>query len=274
MAKRFIDTELFNDPWFMDLQPDEKLLYIYFFTNCDHAGVIEFNKRLTGFQTLIEDFENRCITLTEGLGNRLVRVPNRENLYFLTKFVYFQYPNFPNSSVRAQQSAIKRLQDLGLFEKYITQKQTLNKPLAKGYEHEHEYEHGNGYVNGNSYLHENSDLNEDFVPEPPAAELSKKSIEVITHFGFTEMRNPDKLKHTYACLQVLSKSGHYAYFLEQFKGFKAQYPTGNKYQCNLMDFLGQPTEGYLNGKWNARVYNGQRKEMSEEERKQKILSGI
>jgi len=43
MAKRFIDTNYFNDPFVLSLKPDDKLLYIYLWTICDHAGIFEIN---------------------------------------------------------------------------------------------------------------------------------------------------------------------------------------------------------------------------------------
>ena len=43
MAKRFIDTEIFNDDWFMELSKDAKLFYIFYITNCDHAGILKLN---------------------------------------------------------------------------------------------------------------------------------------------------------------------------------------------------------------------------------------
>lgn len=136
MAKRFIDTGLFEDAWFLDLSKDCKLLWVYLITKCDHAGIIEFNTKLWQFHTGIKGIE----TVIKGLANRLVRV--KESYFFIPKFLEYQYPGFPNSRVRAQISAIKILIKFNLFDE---EKQTLIKPLAKGYV----YEHGNGYDNGN-----------------------------------------------------------------------------------------------------------------------------
>ena len=91
MAKRFIDTGLFDDQWFMNLSKDAKLLWIYLITKCDHAGIIEINERLIEFQTGIKSFK----TTGAELGSRLYFV--RESYYFIPKYIDFQYPNFPNS---------------------------------------------------------------------------------------------------------------------------------------------------------------------------------
>jgi hypothetical protein len=110
MGKRFIDTNIFDDEWFCNLSTEGKLLFIYFITKCDHAGVIRLNKRLCQFQTQINSLD----TVMEELGNCLVTV--KENVYFMPKYIKFQYPNFPNSKVKQQESALKILQDLNLWD--------------------------------------------------------------------------------------------------------------------------------------------------------------
>jgi hypothetical protein len=144
MAKRFIDTGLFEDTWFMELSKDCKLFWVYLFTKCDHAGIIEYNPKLWQFHTGIKSIE----TVIKGLTNRLVRV--NETYFFIPKFLFYQYPDFPNSKVRAQNSAIKILIKFNLFDE---EKETLNKPLTKGYvyEHGHEYDNDNGHDKEEKY---------------------------------------------------------------------------------------------------------------------------
>ena len=74
MSKRFIDTNLFNDEWFCELTKDCKLFFLYYITQCDHAGILRLNKRLCKFQTgindldtVIKEFENCILTVKEGL---------------------------------------------------------------------------------------------------------------------------------------------------------------------------------------------------------------
>ena len=110
MAKRFIDTGIFDDDWFMELPKDAKLLWLYLITKCDHAGIIKLNEKLCKVQTDIKDLE----TVIKQLGNRLVRLS--EHLYFIPKFIQFQYPGFPNSAVRQQHSALEILMKHGLIQ--------------------------------------------------------------------------------------------------------------------------------------------------------------
>jgi len=109
MAKRFIDTNVFSDEWVCSLSKDAKLFFIYYITSCDHAGVLRLNKKLCEFQTGLKNID----TLTQELGNSLVTV--KDGLYFMPRFIKFQYPNFPQSNVKQQDSAIKILKETVLF---------------------------------------------------------------------------------------------------------------------------------------------------------------
>lgn len=117
MAKRFIDTELFNDEWFSELSKDGKLLFIYLITNCDNAGISKFNPRLIKFQTGVENLE---LTLIE-LDAKIVTLPNKN--IWIPAFIKFQYPQFPKSKVMQQVNAIKSLKANGItleiLKKYI-----------------------------------------------------------------------------------------------------------------------------------------------------------
>jgi hypothetical protein len=137
MAKRFIDTKIFEDEWYMELDLEAKLFYIYLFVNCDHAGVIKLNKKLCQFQTGINNLDR----VIEQLGNRLVSV--KDGIYFLPKFLKYQYPNFPNSKVIQQNSALKILNDLNIDYKSSL---TLNGQLPNYHDNESDNVHDNGNI--------------------------------------------------------------------------------------------------------------------------------
>ena len=48
--KRFTKTEKWSDPWYRNLSPIEKILWIYLCDNCDNAGFIEVDVGLVAFQ--------------------------------------------------------------------------------------------------------------------------------------------------------------------------------------------------------------------------------
>ncbi len=144
MAKRFIDTELFNDEWFSELSKDGKLLFIYLITNCDNAGITKFNQRLIKFHTGIENLE---LTLIE-LDSKIVTLPNKN--IWIPAFIKFQYPQFPKSKVMQQVNAVKSLIANGItleiLKKYINiidSLETLSELLPNSY--------GNDNVNVNVY---------------------------------------------------------------------------------------------------------------------------
>jgi len=118
MAKRFIDTGIFDNNWFMNISKDAKLLWIYLLTKCDHAGIIEENPKLIEFQTGIKSY----LTVRKELGNSLVTL--KENKMFIPKFIEYQYTNPLNSNVKAQESVIKLLSKYDLYD---IQNQTVKK---------------------------------------------------------------------------------------------------------------------------------------------------
>jgi hypothetical protein len=151
MAKRFIDTGIYDDDWFMELSKDAKLLWLYFITKCDHAGMIKLNEKLCKVQTDIKELDK----VIKELGDRIYLAADR--LYFIPKFIEFQYPGFPKSGVRQQESAIEILKKYNLFdEKTLTLSKdltnshvTLNKELGKRYGHGNDNGNDNGNENEN-----------------------------------------------------------------------------------------------------------------------------
>jgi hypothetical protein len=132
MAKRFIDTNLFSDEWFNGLSKDGKLFFVYFITTCDHAGILKLNKRLCEFQTEIKSMD----TVIEELGNSLVTL--KEGLIFMPKFIKFQYPNFPKSNVKQQESALKILISHGVEMDKLKSYLTVREELVDSYVNEHD----------------------------------------------------------------------------------------------------------------------------------------
>lgn len=124
MSKRFVDTEMFDDPFFMDLSKDGKIGFMYFITKCNHAGLLEVNEKLFKVYTGVD-----WTTVKEQLNNRIVTV--KEGLYFMPNFIRFQYPSWPNSKVYQQQSAIELLSKYGLLDENSCL--TVNEQLNKGY---------------------------------------------------------------------------------------------------------------------------------------------
>ena len=176
MSKRFIDTNMFNDEWVCELSKDAKLFFVYYITTCDHAGVLRLNRKLCEFQTGLKSID----TLMEEFGNSLVTLNKDKNLYWLPKFIKFQYPNFPKSKVKQQDSALKILNDLGIDNEKLKSYLTLKEELPNTYVNVDVIDNGNIYLN---YLN-----NEHFQKfEQMKMKLGKINHEEFLEFFFNKL---------------------------------------------------------------------------------------
>ena len=111
MAKRFTDTNKWNDVWFSQLPNDYKLVWIYILDTCDNAGIWLKNiKNLNFFcntnlseEDIIKTFSDKLSKVTE-------------EKWIVNKFCTIQYgDNFLESKNKAVLSAIKTLSNLNLI---------------------------------------------------------------------------------------------------------------------------------------------------------------
>lgn len=112
MAKRFYDTNLIYQEWYMDLSPKHKALYIHLLCSCDIAGVFEVNYRI------MSAFVNDAITEEDvfgAFGNRVKPLMmNNGTKGIIVDFVSFQCGGELNCRVKAHMSIIRRLNELQL----------------------------------------------------------------------------------------------------------------------------------------------------------------
>ncbi len=86
---RFTDCLKWSDPWFMELQSEMKLLWLYLCDNCDNCGVWDVNYRLVEFVVGVRLDWAMALNLLEG---RVVPFAGGKKWY-LAKFLAFQYPS-------------------------------------------------------------------------------------------------------------------------------------------------------------------------------------
>lgn len=113
MAKRFYDTGLVDQMWYQSLSPKRKALYIHLLCKCDVAGSFEIN------YPLMSAFVGEKITeddLFESFGKRVIPLVGARNKDkgILVDFVYFQCGGVLNPNVKAHQSVLRRLDELGI----------------------------------------------------------------------------------------------------------------------------------------------------------------
>lgn len=107
MARRFVDTEIWDEDWFADLPIKIKLFWIYLFTSCDHAGVWKANFRSAemrvGGKITKEEID-------EHLTNRVVWLSDTR--LWIKGFIKFQYKEL-NPKVPAHHGIVRKLIESG-----------------------------------------------------------------------------------------------------------------------------------------------------------------
>lgn len=86
MAKRFIDSEIWADPWFMDLKPIHKLVYIYSFSNCDKSGLYKANLRKMEFDIGAKINLQQIQDVFKG------KILFNDSTWLIKNFIKIQYP--------------------------------------------------------------------------------------------------------------------------------------------------------------------------------------
>lgn len=109
MAKRFIDTKLWDKAWFRKLDITSKLIWIYILTKCDHAGILDGDWEAASFfiGSNIATYED----LPDTIKRKLIKIDDDQ--YFIPSFVEYQYGTLRYNS-KPHLSVIKRLEEKGL----------------------------------------------------------------------------------------------------------------------------------------------------------------
>lgn len=108
MAKRFTDTEIWNEDWFLSLESKVRLFWFYLKDVCDCAGIWRPNilvaNRIYGF-----DIELQCAfhDLTQDK-KRIIVLKNGR--WFLPGFIPFQYGLVLNKNSAAHRGVLKSLE--------------------------------------------------------------------------------------------------------------------------------------------------------------------
>ncbi len=136
MANRFTDTNKWQDAWFFDLSPSEKLLWIYLYENCDIAGFYEVCPRRVMIETGLTEkaFEGAFKGLARGY---IISIEG--DVIYLRNFLKHQR-NLPlNPSNRAHTGILSRFEhyksrfDFDLIEACIsTDLEQFIKGLTRG----------------------------------------------------------------------------------------------------------------------------------------------
>lgn len=91
MAKRLTDTEKWKDDWFISLNNDYRIIWQWLLDNCNHAGIC---KRSINTLNLMCNTNISESDLIVQMQDRVLIV---NNLWFIPKFLKFQYLNLTSS---------------------------------------------------------------------------------------------------------------------------------------------------------------------------------
>lgn len=112
MGKRFTDTEIWNEDWFIDMTNDHKLFWIYLKDACNYAGIWRVNKKQFEFVTGIKiDLEKFYSIINVGK-QRIKKIG--ADKWFLTQFILFQNGSTLNGNNNAHYGILKELNNYGI----------------------------------------------------------------------------------------------------------------------------------------------------------------
>jgi hypothetical protein len=105
MAKRFTDTEKWDDEWFLSLENDSRIVWQFLLDKCSIGGCWKKNFKMLNFCCHVQWDEKMFVKVFNG------RLVDMGSYFFIPKFIKFQYPAGLNSSKPAIISVRKELSD-------------------------------------------------------------------------------------------------------------------------------------------------------------------
>ena len=157
MSKRFMDTDLWIQSWYIELSAESKNIWAYLERMCDCAGILKIEipemKRKIGcteisistfLKEVNRDFDGDTGKTIER--NRVMYIPNKSKIW-ITGFISFQYEKGTsgvNAAIPAIKGALNRLRDEEIYDYAIKEgflrikgegeRKTLNNEESEGKE--------------------------------------------------------------------------------------------------------------------------------------------
>tara|TARA_R100000655_G_scaffold7920_4_gene21118 strand:+ start:1668 stop:2357 length:690 start_codon:yes stop_codon:yes gene_type:complete len=184
MAKRFIDTKMWDKSWYRKLSPEAKLLWVYILTKCDHAGILDGDWEAASFFIgyNISEYEE----IPPEIKNKMI--PIDDDQYFIPSFVDYQYGLLKENS-KPHLSVIKRLENKGL-NKYINRVSLTPKDKDKVKDKEKDIEKRKDKWEKTLWNYVNNDANFIYNKIP----MFEKHIEEFIEYWTEPNRSNTKMK--------------------------------------------------------------------------------
>ena len=129
LAKRYIDTKIFEKSWFRRLNTEVKAVWFYLITRCDHAGILDFDYDSFNFHLSVAHDEETYLELFKQFGDRVLLFEDNTKVWVKT-FINYQYGGLEtlNPNVRPQKAVIDRLINQGLLDPKTMVYKTIDSP--------------------------------------------------------------------------------------------------------------------------------------------------
>jgi hypothetical protein len=102
MSKRFTETEIWNEDWFVDMPVEYKVFYFYLKDQCNHAGIWRPNLRIFEAVNEVKIDLKKALNLINTEKERIIVLPSGH--WLLADFFVFQYGHTFNRSNRVHES--------------------------------------------------------------------------------------------------------------------------------------------------------------------------
>jgi hypothetical protein len=110
MAKRFTDTNIWGEDWFLEMPNEYKLFWYYMLCNCDHAGIFKVNMRSFCSLNEVKLTSNKVLDYFNNGKQRIREL--QANVWFVEDFFVYQYGETFNTNNIVHESIKKS------YEKY------------------------------------------------------------------------------------------------------------------------------------------------------------
>ena len=111
MAKRFTDTEIWQEDWFLELTNEERLFWFYLKDQCNHAGIWRVNRKRFEF---ISGKKMNLSFFLEKANAEKQRIQVFGDKWYILSFIKFQYGPIMNPENRVHKSILKELNDCNI----------------------------------------------------------------------------------------------------------------------------------------------------------------
>jgi len=187
MAKRFHDTDIWSEDWFISIPKDYRTFWLYLKDDCDYSGV--WRPKISAFNKLNEctiNLDDAFVVLNTGCngdGPRIIKLDNGH--WFLTRYIPFQYGHKLNIANRVHKAVLSVLEKEGVNLTSIRPQVEVTQGLK---EKEKEKEKDNKGVIGGDFKKELAKVEKDY--RDGTISLSQKEAEI------DRMRKPIKSINT------------------------------------------------------------------------------